>query len=317
MLLLVAIVFVGVFSLVALLILASGKKTTPESQVIVKASRAYKSADPIEDFRKSVLLSAIPWMHRWLMKIELAPRLKLMLYQADLKWTVGTTLLISVTTYAVAAYLVYFRTRTLFLALLISVPIGFAPLGVIAFRRARRFAQFEKVLPDALDLMVSALRAGHSFNAALGLVSRETPEPVRSEFRICFDEQNYGLELSDAMENLITRVPLSDLRISTTAILIQKESGGNLAEVLNNTAGVIRERLRLKKQVSVHTAHGRMTGWVIGLLPLGLLLALYIVNPDLESLLWKRDLGVKLLYAGAGTMVIGGLLIRRIVRMDV
>jgi tight adherence protein B len=221
------------------------------------------------------------------------------------------------TAYAIAAYLIYLRTGAHILALLVGIPIGLAPLGYVAFRRSKRFGEFEKGLPDALDLMVSALRAGHSFNAALGLVSRETPEPIRGEFRICFDEQNYGLELSDAMENLVTRVPLPDLRISTTAILIQKESGGNLAEVLNNTASVIRERLRLKKQVRVHTAHGRMTGWVIGLLPLGLLVALYVVNPDLESLLWKRELGIKLLYAGGATMIVGGLLIRRIVRMDV
>jgi tight adherence protein B len=161
------------------------------------------------------------------------------------------------------------------------------------------------------------LRAGHSFNAALGLVAFECPEPIRSEFRICFEEQNYGLDLRHAMENLMTRVPLPDLRIAGTAVLIQKETGGNLAEVLNNTSEVIRERIRLKRQVRVHTAHGRMTGWVIGCLPLALLLALYLLNPEMESLLWKRPLGVKLLEAGGGVMVIGALIIRNIVNMDV
>ena len=136
--------------------------------------------------------------------------------------------------------------------------------------------------------MVSALRVGHSLNAALSLVTRECPDPVGGEFRICYEEQNYGLELRTAMDNLITRVPLQDLKIVTTAILIQKESGGNLAEVLDKTSHVIRERFRLKRQVATHTAQGRLTGWILSALPVVLGVALYFVNPDTMSLLWKR-----------------------------
>jgi tight adherence protein B len=153
--------------------------------------------------------------------------------------------------------------------------------------------------------------------AALGLVGSESPDPIGIEFKICCDEQNYGLELRTAMDNLVTRVPLQDVRIVTTAILIQKESGGNLAEVLDKTAYVIRERFRLKREVRIHTAQGRMTGWILSFLPIVLGIGLYLVNPDHMSLLWKREIGVKLLYLSAGMTLTGALIIRKIVNMEV
>jgi len=165
--------------------------------------------------------------------------------------------------------------------------------------------------------MVSALRAGHSLIAAMGLVSRECADPVGSEFKACFEEQNFGLELKNALDNLIKRVPLQDLRIVCTAIMIQKESGGNLAEVLDKTAHVIRERFRLKRQVSTHTAQGRLTGWILTLLPVALAFALYTVNPDMMSILWKREIGIKLIYTAVAMIIVGGLIIRKIVNMDV
>jgi len=196
-------------------------------------------------------------------------------------------------------------TRSLAIAIAAGIPLSMVPLGIVVILRRRRFNAFEEGLPKVLDMMVSALRAGHSFNAALGLAAREGPEPISSEFRICFDEQNFGLDLRHAMENLMTRVPLTDLRIAATAVLIQKETGGNLAEVLDNTSEVIRERARLKRQMRVHTAHGRMTGWVIGCLPFALFIVLYILNPQMESMLWKHEMGIKLLYGGGAMMVIG------------
>ena len=158
---------------------------------------------------------------------------------------------------------------------------------------AGALAQFEKDLPEALDLMVSGLRAGHSLLAAMGLVARECPDPVGSEFKICFEEQNYGLEMNAALDNLINRVPLQDLKIVTTAIMIQKESGGNLAEVLDKTAHVIRERFRLKRQIKVHTAQGRLTGWILTALPVVLGIGIYFVDPGMISVLWHRKIGIK------------------------
>ena len=168
------------------------------------------------------------------------------------------------------------------------------------FKRSRRLAAFEKGLPEALDLMVSGLRAGHSLLAAIALVSKECQEPVKSEFKICFEEQNYGLELKAALENLLIRVPLQDMKITAAAILIQKESGGNLAEVLDKTSAVIRDRFRLRRQIRVYTAQGRLTGWILTLLPVVLGVVIYFIDPDLISILWHRDIGIKLLWAAAG-----------------
>jgi len=165
--------------------------------------------------------------------------------------------------------------------------------------------------------MVSALRVGHSLISAMGLVTRECQEPIRGEFKICFDEQNYGLEMRTAMLHLVTRVPSQDLKIVTTAILIQKESGGNLAEVLEKTATIIRERFRLKRQISTHTAQGRLTGWILSLMPVVLGVALYFVNPQMMSVLWTRDIGIKLLYTSGAMIFVGSLIIRKIVNIDV
>ena len=161
------------------------------------------------------------------------------------------------------------------------------------------------------------MRVGHSLNSALGLVTRECPDPVGPEFKVCFEEQNYGLELKTALENMLNRMPVQDLRIVVTGILIQKESGGNLAEVLEKTSDVIRERFRLKRQVLTHTAQGRISGVVLTLLPIVLGCALYFLNPKMMSLLWTREIGKDLLYLSGALIVVGGLVIRKIVNMDV
>ncbi|MGO8720240.1 MAG: type II secretion system F family protein [Acidobacteriaceae bacterium] len=323
MLLVLVLVFIGVFAVLTLLLVASGtgaaqrtKQTLSalESALAVEPSR---SNDPMVDIRKNELLSAIPWIHRWLLKLEIAPRLRTLLYQANLKWTTGSLLFMCAMCFVVPGYLIYLRTGAAALAILVGLFTSAAPIFFVRFKRTQRFNKFEQELPEALDLVVSALRAGHSLVSALGLIAHESPDPIGMEFRNCYEEQNYGLDLRSAMSNLLIRVPLQDLRIVVTAILIQKDSGGNLAEVLDKTSYVIRERYRLKRQVRVHTAQGRMTGWILTILPLALGMVLYMVNPDSMSLLWHRAIGIKLLYAAAGLMIVGALIIRKIVNMDV
>lgn len=323
MLLLLILVFVGVFSVVALLLLASG---TGASQQTKRTLAALESAlavaggnptDAVVDIRKDELLSSIPWVNRFLLQLEIAPRLRKLLYQANLKWTTGGLLLMCVACFAIPGYLVYLRTGAAIFALLAGLLLSSTPLIFVLQKRRKRFEKFEQELPEALDLMVSALRAGHSLVSALGLVAHDSPDPIGGEFLVCFEEQNYGLELRTAIDHLITRVPLQDLRIVATAILIQKESGGNLAEVLDKTAHVIRERYRLKRQVRVHTAQGRLTGWILSFLPIVLGIALYLVNPKTMSVLWTRPVGLHLLYASAFLTVSGALIIRKIVNMEV
>ncbi len=325
MLSIIIVVFMGVFAVVALLAAASGAGASRQDKEMLArldsalATNMTKSdmADLLIDVRKNELLSTIPWIDRVLRKLEVTPRLRRLLYQANLKWTVGGVMLMCSLLFAVCGYIVFWRTGNIFFGLLVGGAFGAAPIGFIIFKRNKRMSKFEEGLPEALDLVCSALRVGHSLNSALGLVTRECPDPVGPEFRVTFDEQNYGLELKTALENMANRVPVQDLRIVITGILIQKESGGNLAEILEKTADVIRERFRLKRQVMTHTAQGRITGLVLTLLPIVLGCALYFLNPEMMSLLWKRELGIKLLEAATAMIIIGGLIIRKIVNMEV
>lgn len=323
MTLILLIVFAGAFAVVALLLVAGGTGASQQTKKVLAtlnsalATSWTNQSDQIVDLRKQELLSAIPWINRMLLKIELAPRLRLMLYQSSLKWTAGGLIMMCGLTFVVSSYLIHLKTDNTVISALLGLAIGALPFAFVLWKRSSRFKKFEAELPDALDLMVSALRVGHSLNSALSLVSREAPDPVSTEFRICYDEQNYGLELRTAIENLVTRVPLQDLKIVATAILIQKESGGNLAEVLEKTGTVIRERFRLKRQIMTHTAQGRLTGLILTLLPVVLGFMLYLVNPKEMSLLWTREIGLKMLYASGALMLVGGLIIRQIVNMDV
>lgn len=323
MLFIIGLVFLGVFLIVVLVAAASGSGATDQTRAIMTRLESAiavgkpEMADLIVDVRKNDVMSTIPWLDRALTKMELAPRIRRFLYQANVKWTVGQLALFCGLCAVIPAYLVYLRTGAILFGFMIGL-VGFAgPIVFVFQKRKRRLGKFEQGIPEALELIVSALRVGHSLNAAMGLVSRECADPVGGEFRLTFDEMNYGLELKSALDNLVTRVPIQDVKILATAILIQRESGGNLAEVLEKTAQVIRERFRLKRQVMTHTAQGRLTGWILTLLPIVLGFLLYLVNPDLMSLLWKKPLGVKLLYAAGVMIFIGGMIIRKIVNMDV
>jgi len=315
--------FLGVFAAVALPVMALGLGPSRKAKQVIAtldsalATERPEAREQVIDFRKDSQLSSIPWLNRKLRDFQIAPYLHRLLEQADLSWSPSRLFLMCVTLFAVPAYLIYLRSGSLPFALIAGALLGAAPFGWVLYKRSKRFNKFRQGLPEALDLMVSGLRAGHSLIAAMGLVARECPEPVGAEFRTCFDEQNYGLELKAAMENLIARVPLQELRIVSTAIMIQRESGGNLAEVLDKTAHCIRESFRLKRQVMVHTAQGRMTGLVLTLLPVVVGGLLFFINPQMMSVLWTRELGIKLLWTAGGMMVVGGLIIRKIVNMDV
>jgi tight adherence protein B len=274
--------------------------------------------EKLADIRKAHRrLSAIPWLNHWLTTLNLTSVSNLYLYQAGMTLTLGTLILTSIAGFAFLAYILHFRFGAALPALLLSA--GFLPLPFlyVRHRRAKRLSELERQLPEALGMIVSALRVGHSLIASLGAVAQDCHEPISGEIRKCFEENNYGVDLRTALENLTVRAPIQDLRIFVAAVLIQKESGGNLAEVLENVAETTRERFRLKKQVSVHTAQGRMTGWILSLLPLALGLAMYLVNPDGMSVLWKRPIGLKLLYAAIGMDIVGALIIRKIVRIRV
>ena len=296
---------------------------TAKSRSLKVAAWGKKLAAPVQEEidtdirRDQQRLSAIPWLNNWLARLNLAPRCHSFLHQAGVTQTFGSLLLISVGGYAVAALILWFELGAVVPALLVATGALPLPFCYVQHRRSRRLLKLEKQLPDALGMMASALRVGHSLAASLGAVATDSQEPISGEMRKCFEEQNFGVDFRTSLTNLTERVPLQDFRIFTAAVLIQRESGGNLAEVLERLAQTARERFRLKKQISIHTAQGRMTGWILSLFPVVLGFGMYLVNPGSMSVLWTCSTGLTILYVAAGMDVVGALIIRKIVRIRV
>jgi len=197
--------------------------------------------------------------------------------------------------------------------LLAACALASLPSLRVAWRRSRRIAGFAAALPEAIDMMARSLRAGHSMAAAIEIVALNSIEPAASEFGEVFQQQNFGLPLREALTQLLDRVPSQDLRILVTAILVQRETGGNLVELLDRTAFILRDRLRIRGEIRIHTAQGRMTGWVLSLLPVVMLILINLLNPGYSRILFVDPLGRKLIYIGAALIVVGSLIINRII----
>lgn len=193
----------------------------------------------------------------------------------------------------------------------------YAPIIRLGILRSRRMKNFEHVLPDALDLMARALRAGHAVSAAIEVVAEQARAPVAEEFRSLFQQQSLGMPFRDSLEAMMKRVPSDDLQFAGTAMLVQKESGGNLAEILDRTVEIMRERVRIRGEVRTKTAQGKLTGLILALLPVGLLLIISFTNPEYAKQLTNTPVGHKLLYASAGMITIGWLFIRKIVNIEI
>jgi len=196
--------------------------------------------------------------------------------------------------------------------------IGFAvPFLYLKVKRTKRMRAFEEQFPEGLDLISRALKAGHAFATGLKMVADEMPEPVGPEFRKTFDEQNFGLPMKDALDNLTHRMPSLDVRFFATAVLIQRETGGNLSEILENLAHVVRERFKILRQVRVYTAHGRFTGFVLLALPAVLCVALAFINPEHMNLLFHHPMGRMMLLGALIMQTIGYLWIRQVIKIEV
>jgi tight adherence protein B len=299
------------------------RSSTPEEQVerrlkIVQQSEfAPDESESATDVRKQERLSRYPWLNRILARLNVTARLRLLLQQADLTWTVESLLMMCVFGWIGTACVVYLRIWSIAPAAGLGALVIPLPWMYILHRRSGRFRKFEEQLPEAIDMLVSALRAGHSLMTAIGFIGQESRQPLSGEFDKCFREQNYGVDLRTALLNLGSRMALPDLQIFIAAVLIQKESGGNLAEVLEKVAHTSRERFRLRKQIRVHTAQGRMTGWILAFLPVVLGFGMYMVHPEGISLLWTNPTGLKLLYTAIVMNVLGALVIRKVVRIRV
>ncbi len=259
----------------------------------------------------------LPAIDRAVSRTAAGSRLGRLIEQSGVRTTPSAVGLGSLTLGLVAGALAAMFVRQGY-APLAAVPIGLAlPTLRLMHKRTSRMKKFEEQFPEALDLLSRAIRAGHAFQTALGMAADELPEPVGPEFKKTFDQQNFGLPLRDALNTLADRVPILDVRFFVTAVLIQRESGGNLSEILDNLSHVVRERFKIRRQVRVHTAHGRFTGYVLLALPAALAVTLSFINPEHMQLLFRERMGQMMLSGAVVMQAIGFFWIRQVIRIEV
>lgn len=315
------LLFVAVFLAVEGLYLLWVTYKSPEARRIDERLQALTGKDA--QGRPATILKPDPrvgtgMVDRWLSEVPRVQGLQDLLAQAGSQHSPGTL----ITSCAVMGLIGMVLTSMIsFLPSLIAIPMGLS-LGTIPFlrvlrQRTRRLRKIEEQLPDAIDLMSRALKAGHAFPSALQMVGEETQEPIRAEFRKVHEEINFGVSAQTALMNLAGRVPSSDMRYFIIAVLIQRDTGGNLTEILGNISTLIRQRLKLFLKVRVLSAEGRMSGWVLGLLPFVLAGIINLINPEFMSVLWTDKLGNTLIGAALFLMAMGALWMRKIVRIRV
>ena len=249
--------------------------------------------------------------------LPFTPAVARLIKQSGKSWQTSSIMMISFFAALGAGWLAWVITSYPMLTFAIAALAAAVPFIVLYVLRELRFRKFNSLLPEAVDLMSRGLRAGHSISAVMEMVGTEVGDPVGIEFRSMHKEQSLGLPMREAIINLVERVPLDDLRFLATAILLQKESGGNLVQILDKTSAVLRERARLRGQLQIYTAQGRITGWILCLSPFMMFGLISLTNYKYEKVLFTNPLGLKMVYGGLGLMLIGVLLIRKIIDVKV
>jgi tight adherence protein B len=253
----------------------------------------------------------------FLQRYQFAKKLQVLLIHADSSMSVGGIVLASAGAALGCGLLSFLLLHMVLLAGAACAAGACIPYFLLRRKRNRRLKAFNTALPDAIDLMGRSLRAGHSMNASIELIADQSPEPLSSEFVQVYKQQRLGVHFRDALLHMGARVPSRDLQFLITAILVQKETGGDLTEILDRTSHVIRDRVRIEGEVRTRTAQGRLTGWILSLLPVIILVLLNIISPGNTAILFHDPTGQKLLYAGGALILLGGLIIRKIVNVQV
>jgi tight adherence protein B len=253
------------------------------------------------------------WLQARLMRYAFGRTLQLYIAQGAGTQTVAGVFLLSLGLAAGGFLATYLLAPVLPLDLAGAAALGCLPAARVAWQRSRRIAEFAAALPDAIDMMARALRAGNSLAGAMEIVAQDCAKPVCTEFGEVFQQQNVGLPLRDALTQMVDRVPSKDLRVVVAAIIVQRDTGGNLVELLDRTAFLIRDRLRIQGEIRTHTAQGRLTGWVLCALPVVLVVLMNVVSPGYSRILLVDPLGRKMIYLGVGLIAVGSFIINRIV----
>jgi len=266
-------------------------------------------------FRSAVLQS--PWLRPIVSRIPQLRDAELILEQAGMSWSVQTLLFLSIGSALAFGIMMLVATQSILIALIATGIGALLPNLYIRRRRTKRLNAFEELLPESIDLVGRALRAGHPLSAGFKMAADDGPEPVAGEFRRVFEEQRFGLPLQDSLLGMADRVNLMDVRILVTAILIQREVGGNLAEILDTLSGVVRARFTIRRQIRVYTAQGRMTGYLLSALPLILFSILYMINAQYMSILFTDPVGKVLVGMAITMQFLGFLWIRKIIKIEI
>src|SRR5215203_6707914 len=316
------LVFVfALFLVLGAYLLATHGTDKKRARLQKRLSEALLHSAHVEDvdvvLARNELMSEIPWMNRTLISMQSALQLKRMLDQADLHITPSRLIMFSFMSGMLGALAASVLTVFIPLMILAGIVTAAIPLLHVWWKRKKRFEAFLSHLPDALDLISRALSAGHAFSESLQMVSTEMPEPIATEFRKAYEEQNLGLSVKLALENLTQRIPLLDLKLCVTAILIQRETGGNLSEILEKVAYTIRERFRIMEDLKTLTLSSRWSAWLLCALPLFLAVYMSVMNPTYMEVMWRDPRGHYLIAAAMTMQVTGMLIVRKILKIKI
>lgn len=311
------VVSLGIFAVASLLDQRNSRARLIRERLATVEKAAERNPSEELALLRDEMLSQIPALDSLLRRSDWISRMQTTLAQADLDMRAGNFLGLCLATGAVTGLLVLAASGSLVFGWTAVFLGAFFPYSYVSYRRGKRFQKFEELFPEAIDTLARAVRAGHAFTTAVEMISTEVAEPISSEFRKLFEEQKFGLPVRDALMNLTERVPLVDVKFFVTAVMLQRETGGNLAEILDNLSYVIRERFKIMRQVRVYTAQGRLTMMLLMGLPPVIVITMLVANPSFIRPLFADPIGHTLIVAGITLQTLGYFVIRRIIQIQV
>jgi len=318
-LVLAVLIFVAVLLLLEALYLVWRSQRGPQATKLktrLHALSATRDRTAQTQLLRQRMLSELPKLDRLLQSLPRARGLDRLILQSGLDWSVSKLLLASLVFGAIGwAGMLLGAFQPMLTSATTGVLAGALPWLYVRYKRNKRLTKFERQLPEALDLITRALRAGHAFPASLKMAGEEMEQPIAGEFSTVHDEVNFGVSLQQALTHLSERIPLTDLRYFVVAVLIQRESGGNLTEILGNLSRLIRERLKLMGRVRVLSSEGRLSAWILALMPFFLAGVMNLVNPEFMTPLWTDPLGVTFIKYTLSLMLIGVFIMRKIIKI--
>jgi tight adherence protein B len=272
---------------------------------------------PVVDIVKKRQMSSLPSLDQFLTRMRWAANMNKTLAQAGISTPLGVLVLVALVLGAFGYLIAYALTQNFLVGLGVGVMVSFGPAWWVGSRKKKRIGRFEEQLPEGLDLVGRALKAGHTFSSGMAMVAAEFEEPIKSEFAKTLEEINFGMNIQEALDNLSARVDCDDLRFFVISVKIQSETGGNLAEIVENISALIRERFKLKGRVRVLSAEGRFAAWVLCSLPPGISIVINFLNPGYLAVLFQEELGKMMLYSAGFMMFIGVMVIKRMIAIKV